>query len=259
MLTTRFVDGAPNWLDLATPDMGGAQAFYRDLFGWDYRLAGPDAGGYGMFRLNGKVVAGGMTVDPDQGPPAWSIFFQSSDADTTAQAAEDAGGSVRFKPMDVMDQGRMAVLADPAGTPFGVWQPAANKGLDTVNEKSALCWTELYTPDVQAAAEFFGSALGWTTEEMPYSGGTYTIASPAGGGEDAGFGGLVPLSADPRASTPYWLPYFAVPDADAARGRVQELGGRALGTAVDIEDVGRIAQLADPYGARFAVLAPSGR
>ena len=90
MLSTRFVDGAPNWLDLASPDISGAQAFYRDLFGWDYRLAGPDAGGYGMFRMDDKVVAGGMTVDPDQGPPAWSIFFQSSDADATAQAAEDA-------------------------------------------------------------------------------------------------------------------------------------------------------------------------
>jgi predicted enzyme related to lactoylglutathione lyase len=253
MLTTRYVDGAPDWLDLATPDISGAQSFYGGLFGWDYRLAGPDTGGYGFFRTNGKVVAGGMTVEPEQGPPGWTIFFQTSDADATCSAAEEAGGSVRFKPMDVMDQGRMAVLAEPAGTSFGIWQPLANKGMDAVNEKGALCWTELYTPDVRAVTGFFGSVLGWTTEETPFSGGTYTIASPASGGADSGFCGLVPLSADPRASASYWLPYFAVADPDASRTQAQELGGRALGTAMDIEGVGRIAQLADPYGARFAV------
>jgi predicted enzyme related to lactoylglutathione lyase len=253
MLTTRYVDGAPDWLDLATPDIAGAQSFYNGLFGWDYRLAGPDAGGYGMFRAHGKVVGGGMTVEPEQNPPGWTIFFQATAADTTARAAEDAGGSVRFKPMDVMDQGRMAILADPAGTPFGVWQPGTNKGMDVVNDPGALCWTELYTPDVQAARRFFGSVLGWTTEEQVFSGGTYTVASPAAGGENAGFAGLVPLSADPGASGPYWLPYFAVDDPDASRAKAQELGGRALGSPMDIEGVGRIAQLTDPYGARFAV------
>lgn len=253
MLTTRYVDGAPNWLDLATPDIEGAQSFYGDLFGWTYRLAGPDTGGYGFFRTHEKVIGGGMTVEPEQGPPGWTIFFQTSDATTTAARAETSGGVVRFKPMDVMDQGRMAVLGDPAGTTFGIWEPTANKGMEVVNEQGALCWTELYTPDVRAATAFFSAVLGWTTEETPFSGGTYTTASPASGGENAGFCGLVPLSADPRASAAYWLPYFASDDPDISRARAQELGGRALGTAVDIEDIGRIAQLADPYGARFAV------
>jgi predicted enzyme related to lactoylglutathione lyase len=256
MLTTHFIDGAPDWLDLDTPDVSGAQSFYGNLLGWTYRLAAPDAGGYGFFRTGDKNVAGAMPVDPGQAQPAWTIYFQTTDAEATAVAAEEAGGSVRLKPTDVMDKGRVAVLEDPTGTAFGVWQPAALRGFDTVNEQGALCWTELYTPDLPAAVTFFGRVLGWRTEETPFSGGTYTIASPAGGGEDAGFAGLVPLAADPRASEGYWLPYFAADDPDARRARAQELGGRALGEAADIEGVGRFAQLADPYGARFAVFRP---
>ena len=252
MLTTRFVDGAPDWLDLSTPDITQAESFYGGLFGWDYRLAGPDSGGYGLFRTNGKVIGGGMSVEPEQSTPAWTIFFQTSDVDDTARVVEEASGSVLFKPMDVMSQGRMAVLSDPAETAFGVWQPGARKGMEVVNEPGALCWTELYTPDVEAAIRFFGTVFGWTSREQPFSGGTYTLVSPADGGDEASFAGIVPLSADPQAPGPYWLPYFAVADPDATRARAQELGGRALGSPMDIEGVGRIAQLADPFGARFA-------
>jgi hypothetical protein len=32
MLTTDFVDGAPNWLDIGAPDIDGARSFYGGLF-----------------------------------------------------------------------------------------------------------------------------------------------------------------------------------------------------------------------------------
>ena len=68
MLTTRFVNGAPNWLDVGTPDIDGAISFYGGLFGWQFQSAGPEAGGYGFFQLDGKTVAGGMQTTPGAGP-----------------------------------------------------------------------------------------------------------------------------------------------------------------------------------------------
>lgn len=117
MITTEFVDGAPNWLDLSTPDMDGAISFYGGLFGWTFLSAGPEAGGYGMFQLEGRTVSGAMTVTAEQGEPGWTVYFQSSDADATAKAVEQAGGSALLQPMDVFDLGRMAVFNDPAGAP----------------------------------------------------------------------------------------------------------------------------------------------
>ncbi|MGW4536936.1 VOC family protein [Streptomyces chartreusis] len=256
MLTTRFVTGAPNWIDLGTPDIQGAGHFYGGLFGWRFQPGGPETGGYGLFQLEEKTVAGGMQTTEEQGPPSWTVYFQTPDTDATAKAAQEAHGSVLVQPMDVLDMGRMAVLADKAGVHFGLWQPGTNKGLDVVQEPGSLCWLELYTADVPAAAGFYNATLGMETFALDFYGGTYTTFSPGGQGEDAMFGGVVDKADDPAEaqSPPYWLPYFEVTDTDATVARAQELGGTVRMPATDLPDVGRIAKLTDPYGARFAVI-----
>ncbi|MFH9586502.1 VOC family protein [Streptomyces luteogriseus] len=254
MLTTRYVTGAPNWIDLGTPDIDGAAAFYGGLFGWRFQPGGPEVGGYGLFRLGDRTAAGGMQTTPEQGPPSWTVYFQTPDADATARAAEEAHGSVAVQPMDVQDLGRMAILADQAGVSFGLWQPGRNKGLEVVREHGSLCWVELYTADVPAAAAFYHSVLGLETFGADFAGGTYTTFNPAGESEEAMFGGVVPLADDPGEEEAYWLPYFEVADPDALVARAEELGGTVRLPATDLPSVGRLAKLADPYGARFAVI-----
>ncbi|BBC31422.1 Hydroxylase [Streptomyces graminofaciens] len=261
MLTTRYVTGSPVWVDLGTPDMDGASAFYRDLLGWEFRSGGPEMGGYGFFQLDGRTAAAGMQNPPEQGPPSWNVYFQTPDADATAKAAEQAHGSVLMQPMDVMDQGRMAILGDRAGAPFGIWQPAANKGLGVVQEPGSLCWLELYTPDLPAAAGFYNAVFGWETSAIDFEGSSYTCVNPAGTEPEAMFGGIVPLSDDPTEaeSGPYWLPYFEVADTDVVVSKALERDGKVRMPATDLEGVGRIAKLADPYGARFAVIKSTPR
>ncbi|MEU5295890.1 VOC family protein [Streptomyces umbrinus] len=256
MLTTRFVTGAPNWVDLGTSDIDGATSFYNGLFGWDFRSAGPESGGYGFFQLAGKTAAGGMQTSPEQGPPSWNVFFQTPDADATAKAVERTGGKVLMPPDDVMKEGRLAVFSDKAGVSFGVWQPGQLRGIDIAGDAGSLCWVELYTPDIAAAAAFYYSVLGLETSAMPFPGGTYTCLNPAEGGEDSMFGGVVPLADDPteQETGAYWLPYFEVADTDALVAKAEELGGTVRMPATSVEGVGRIAKLADPYGARFAVI-----
>ncbi|MER6088150.1 VOC family protein [Streptomyces bluensis] len=255
MLTTRYVTGAPNWLDLGAPDLDGASSFYGGLFGWQFQPGPPETGGYGFFQLDGKTAAGGMRTTPEQGPPSWTVYFQTPDADATATAVEQAHGTVLAQPMDVLGQGRTALFADRAGVRFGVWQPAATKGLDIVRDQGSLCWLELYTPDLPAAAGFYHAVLGWETSAVAFPGGMYTTVHPAGTEMDAMFGGIVPLEDAPaRTETGAWLPYFEVPDTDATAARAQELGGTVRLPATDLQGVGRIAEFTDPYGARFAVI-----
>ncbi|GLF98397.1 VOC family protein [Streptomyces yaizuensis] len=256
MLTTRYVSGSPNWLDLGTPDIAGAETFYRDLFGWTFVPAGPEAGGYGMFQLDGKTAAAGMPVPPEQGPPAWNVYFQSPDADATATAVRSGGGQVVHGPMDIWDLGRMAYLGDPSGATFGIWQPGRNKGLDLIGAEGALCWTELYTPDENAALAFYTGVFDWGTTSMPYpdGSGAYTMVHPASAGAEAMFAGLVPLASDPAETTPHWLPYFAVSDCDATAARAASGGGTIHTSPVDLQGIGRFARLTDPSGARFAII-----
>ncbi|MEU6576607.1 VOC family protein [Streptomyces sp. NPDC046805] len=258
MLTTRFVDGAPDWIDVGTPDIDGALAFYGGLFGWQFRSAGPDAGGYGFFQLDGRTVAGGMQIGAEQGPPSWTVYFQSADAQATAKSAEQARGRVLIPPTDVMGEGHMAVLADPAGARFGLWQPGRTKGVAVAGHRGSLSWVELYTPDIAAAAAFYHRTLGLETSAVPFPGGTYTCVNPAEGGEEAMFGGMVRLGDDPTEAEAgtgaYWLPYFDVEDPDAVVAKARELGGTVRMPATTLEGVGRMAKLTDPYGARFAVI-----
>ncbi|MFF8914363.1 VOC family protein [Streptomyces sp. NPDC015032] len=258
MLTTRGVTGEPNWIDLGTPGLDGAIAFYSGLFGWEYRPGGPETGGYGLFTLGGKTVGGVTAVTAEHAKPSWSVCFRSPDAHVTAKAVEQAGGSVRFAPTDILDFGTMAGFKDRAGAFFGLWQPKEVLGLGVVGVAGSLCWAELYTPDVPAAAAFYGAVFGWETERTPFpgGGGSYTVIRPRGGGEEAGFGGLVPLDAVAARAVagPHWLPYFEVDDCDAAVAEVQRLGGRLTLEPMEMAGVGTFADVADPDGAEFALI-----
>ncbi|MGP3638171.1 VOC family protein [Streptomyces sp. 24-1644] len=259
MLNPSFVTGIPNWIDLGTPDIEAATAFYRGLFGWELLPGGPETGEYGMYTLNGNSAAGVMTVPEDQAKSAWSVYFQSPDADATAKSVAQAGGNVLFEPMDVLEFGRMAGFTDNQGAYFGVWQPGTNSGLGVIQEPGSLIWSELHTSDVSAAAGFFQTLFGWETDEMSFPGGSYTTVRPAGGSPESSFGGLVRLS-DVRAEAdrgPHWLPYFTVEDCDAASAQAGRLGGSVTVASQDIEGVGRIAHLTDPFGAAFALIRPA--
>lgn len=256
MLTTPHVPGVPAWIDLVTPDVAAAAAFYRALFGWELRPAGPDAGGWGAFELDGRTVAaaGPPGAGPGAGPPAgpsraaWTLSFHTDDARATAAAAERAGGAVRLTSLGGAYPGPRAWLADPTGARFAVWQPGDHPGLEVVTVPNSLCWTELHTTDPAAALAFYRSVLGWVVLDPPGE-GAYTVVRPAGGGPGSGQGAIVR-----GGGQPHWLPYFEVPDCDAVVAEALARGGSLRTPPVDVEGVGRPATLTDPAGAAFAVL-----
>jgi predicted enzyme related to lactoylglutathione lyase len=207
-------------------------------------------------------VAGIGPLTEEGANPAWTIYFHTPDAYATLKLVEQAGGTVRMAPFDVFTLGRMAGFADPAGAEFAVWQPGDIKGLDKVSDPGSLCWVELHTTDAAGARAFYRSVFDWDAEEAPFPGGTYTLLSTSGGGQEGSIGGIVELSDEQVAAgaTIRWQPYFEVTDADAIVEKAQQLGGSVVFPADDLEGVGRLAQLADPHGATFAVIksaAPS--
>ncbi|HEY1641979.1 MAG TPA: VOC family protein [Streptosporangiaceae bacterium] len=259
MLSTNFLPGAPNWVDLGTPDTDAAASFYGALFGWQFQSAGPDAGGYGMFTKDGKTIAAAGPLAQPGAAPSWTLYFHAPDADATAEAVRKAGGTVRVEPMDVFTAGRMAQFSDPAGAEFAIWQPGETTGLEAVNDPGTLCWTELHTPDAAAAAGFYASVFGWGSEAMPMGDFNYTVLQPAGGDDSSGHGGIMPISPEMAAAgaRPQWWPYFEVADCNATVTEAASRGGTVIVGAQDIPGVGRFAMLADPAGAPFAIITSS--
>jgi predicted enzyme related to lactoylglutathione lyase len=256
VITTPYVPGSLLWVDLGSPDVRASAAFYGALFGWDFHSRGPEAGGYGMFTLGGRTVAAAGPLMADGASSAWTVHFHTPDADATAKAVEQAGGTVRMAPMDVFTAGRLAGFTDPTGAEFAVWQPGDTKGLDAVNDPNTLCWAELHTTDPQRAKAFYTTVFDWRTEEMPMGDFTYTVVSPATGGEGAHQGGIMGLSEEMRQGgwTTRWRPYFEVADCDAVVGVARENGSTVVIPPQTVPGVGRMASLTDPFGAAFAVI-----
>jgi len=262
MITTDFVPGSPCWLDLGTPDIDAAAAFYRAVFGWHHRSFGPEAGGYGAFELDDRTVAAIGPLGEDGARSAWMIYFATEDVDEAARVTERLGGAVRTVPTNVGEAGRMAQLTDATGARFAVWQGERASGVQAADEPGTLCWTELMTTDVDAAKSFYGELFGWETQDMPMPGGsgTYTLISPAGGGEERMQGGMVRMSAEdlaPVGGRPFWHPVFGSADCDATVAEVTANRGTVQMGPDDVPDVGRIAVCVDPWGADFVVLTPN--
>lgn len=257
MLGIHYRTGSPNWIDLGSPDIPRAAAFYRAVFGWEFHLLGPETGGYGFFQVDGKTVAAVGELDPGA-TSAWTVYFKTDDVDATTQAVRDGGGTVRVEPMDVMGEGWLAQYTDPHGAEFAIWKPARTAGLGLASEDNSLCWVELHVPDPQAAIGFYNGLFGHRHQEMDVPGMTYRVLSIADGAQqDGSFGGVAPLTEGETNAR--WVPYFAVADVDAVVATARTSGGTVLMPAADIPDVGRIAWLADPGGAVFALLKPNPR
>lgn len=261
MITTDLTPGTPCWLDLGAPDVQAAASFYAAVLGWEYESMGEGMDG-GMFRKDGKIVAGLGKLTEEGARSAWMIYYTVTDADATTQAVERAGGTVRVAPRDLGEWGRMAQYNDPAGGQFAVWQPGQNAGFELADEPGSLSWTELYTSDAAGAREFYGDVFGWQFNDMdlPGGGGTYTLITPAGLPEERMQGGLMELRAEDLSLTngrPYWHPVFAVADCDAAVAKVTENGGSVQMGPEDAEGVGRLAVCLDPSNADFVVLTPA--
>ena len=238
------------WVDVSSPDLDKTRAFYSGLFGWNAEVVpDPQAGGYTMFFLDGKMVgAAGPTFSPDQ-HPSWSTYVCSPDADATARAVNDAGGQVLMEPMDVMGQGRMAVFADPTGAHISIWQPQEHRGAELVNDPGSFCWNELYTRDLSTAKDFYRKAFGWGTEDTEFGGGAYTLFKVDG----RDIAGGMDMSFLPDSVPPHWLVYFTVANTEDAVARAREQGATILQEPTDTP-MGPIAVIQDPVGAAFAII-----
>jgi predicted enzyme related to lactoylglutathione lyase len=252
--TVPWSPGTPNWADLATSDLAASTAFYGAVLGWEVADLGADFGHYGIASRKGLATAGiGPAMSPDQ-PNVWTTYLSVEDADKTAETITTNGGTVLLAPMDVGDQGRMAVAVDPTGAVFGIWQAGAMIGTQLVNEAGGVCWNDHTSADPEAARRFYTAVFGYAYTALEGA-HDYSTIDGAGPGNTVGGIGAFPPGA-PEGTPAHWTVYFAVDDADAAAATAAEHGGSVVVPAVDTP-FGRQALLRGPEGAVFTVLGIS--
>jgi uncharacterized protein len=268
-----YVEGVPCAVDTSQPDPDATVEFYGGLFGWEMEKVMPPESQvkYFVARLRGRDVAAVASI-PEGAPrrATWRTYFWVDSADETAAKVRDAGGDVVAEPVDVEpDAGRTAVLTDPEGAEFRIWQAGQNKGAQLVNEPGSLNLNGLNTRDTKGAKSFYGSVFGWRT--LLLDGGPEMWTLPGFGdflerynpelrtqmaqaGAPEGFEDVVasinPIPDDQPDTPAHWSVTFAVADADATAAKATELGGRVIVPPFDAPWV-RMTVIGDPQGATF--------
>lgn len=160
------------------------------------------------------------------------------------------------EPFELWPNGRIAVLSDPTGAIFAIWERAARKGAQRVNEAGAWALNTLYSRDAATSARFYGGLFGWKTEAVG--------ESPLRVFRLDGYVGGVPHQPVPRdvvavmlplsdyGATAYWEVDFWVDDVDLTAARAAAQGGDVIVPPHD-SGIFRYALLADPDGAAFTV------
>jgi predicted enzyme related to lactoylglutathione lyase len=253
---TAHAPGTFSWVELMTTDAKAGVAFYRNLFGWDVveHDMGPD-GVYTIFTMRGRDVAAGASLPQDERqmgiPSHWNLYVSVPNADDAVKRAASLGATVLFGPFDVMTHGRMAVIQDPSGAVFHVWEPKAHIGVKVRNEPGALCWAELTTRDPKKAETFYTQMFGWSAKHSaPAAVMDYTEFSVNG---QPGVGMMAMPESMPAQVPSYWMPYFQVADLDASAAQAKSLGASVMVGPNAIPDGGRFVILQDPQKAMFAV------
>jgi uncharacterized protein len=267
--------GVPCWVDTAQPDPEAAVRFYSGLFGWEFedRMPADAPESYAVGQLRGRDVAA-VGSQMEGVPPAWNMYVCVESAGETAAKVKDAGGSALMEPFDVGEAGRMAVLADPEGAAFCVWEARSFKGAQLVNEHATWNFNELNTRDPGAAQTFYRAVFGWEATTLVTGNGGFTMwrrpgygeflaehdpeirERQAAGGAPEGFedavAWLIPMTDGqfPEGTPAHWSTTFAVDDADAIAEQAGKLGGQVLAEPFDAPWV-RMTVIRDPQGAVF--------
>ena len=246
--------GKMTLVELVTPDLGAAKAFYGGLFGWTFHDAFVGGTDYAQASLGDHQVAGIVRrISPSAArqQPAWISFFAVTDVDSASKTAIQAGAKLLSAPHVVPGRGREAILADPQGAVFAMLASSSGDRADELAGPGEWIWSSLATSDPETGAAFYQAVFDYEIFDMPAEGDAQHLMFASDGFARASANTLPDRRSHAR---PHWLNYLRVEDMDASIAKLLVLGGRVLVEPRVDRHEGRVAIVADPLGAAFGLL-----
>lgn len=254
MKVDQYFQGQPCWIELASSNINASKQFYSSLFNWEiidmpipqgiYSMLAIDGDDIGaMYQLPEEMLANGDTTQ-------WTVYFAVENLDSSLVDVIGAGGTLLIGPHDVGEAGRMAIVQDPEGARFALWQAKNHLGAQRAAETHTLCWVELACRDTQEAKKFYPHIFGWGTRDSNMDGMDYTEWQV--GAQD--IGGMMAMTEEWGDIPAHWMLYFTVENCDDKAAQVEPLGGKVCVPPTDIPNVGRFAVINDPDGGFFSII-----
>ncbi|MER6712447.1 VOC family protein [Streptomyces sp. NPDC006129] len=230
-----YAEGVPCWVDAQLPDVAAGKRFYGELFGWTFEdWFGP----FTRALRDGEPVAALVRKMDGRLPTVWTVYFATPDALALARRIRAAGGQIVSAPVPAGDLGVTALVTDPDGAVFALWQPGGHPGFGRRHEPGTFAWAQLYARDTEAANAFYGDLF----QEALF-----------GPEAEPDFGRAPVSDVFPAEMPPHFLVHFAVADVPAALEDVTRLGGRIQAPPFETS-YGTVAVVTDDQGASFALL-----
>lgn len=249
------LSGSPCWLELITAQPTEAMAFYQRVMGWEYeQRTDSDGEPYYVATLVGEPVA---AIRPgEESLPDWTVYLATPDLQATVKQSELLGGRTIDLAHGVPKVGLKAIIEAPAGAAFGVVQLAPDWGF-TAGMPNSLVWAELITHLASQADQYFGELFGYTGRQFGDGGDDDYMVWYVG--EDSVIGRVRMMPGTPPDVPARWIAHFRTPldrEFDDAVVVAHEAGARLRFPAYTSE-LGKVAMMSDPTGARFALIDPS--
>lgn len=259
-ISTREVFGAPCWVSLMARDLDAAQHFYGAVAGWTYRPARLGQA-FSVAELDGVPVAGIGALAGDLAVPvAWTPYFAVDEADVAVDRIRERTGTIAVGPVSFPSGGRAALVADPDGAVFGIWEGAVASDW-RVGKGPSPAWLELRTRNAFDSAIFYGAVLEWATGragccEVSYEEDQVVLRQD---GEPVARlnSGPVEVASYSSHTRPRWHVHFRVPKLRPAVEAAVALGGRTV-SDITSNAVERWVTLRDPDGALFTLTTSLG-
>lgn len=257
--THQYTPGRWVWADLVTSDVARAADFYGTVFGWTFETYGgaDDSETYTLVLADGLPI-GGMVFDAramnGKTPSArWIGLVSVTDPQAVAASVTAHGGNVVYAPVSLGERGETAIFRDPEGTLFGVVRSRNGDPADYLGGIGEWAWLDLWSQDVDKAAAFYGTVLGYET--IP-AGDSTSVRSGvnlvSGGYVRAGI-----MRKHDARTTSVWLPYVHVADARKAAEAARAAGGRVVYEPAPVGPA-IVGIVADPTGAPVGILQLPG-
>ncbi len=245
-MADQTVRGRFLWHELNTADTATAQSFYSKVLGWKTQPWELDPS-YTLFVANSGPVGG---TSSESGPAQWISYIGTDDIEATVTQAQELGAVVTKQISDMPNGGRYALLDDPQGAPFGVYQSTSDHGPQKAAKRGEHSWHELATDDYQAAFEFYSALFGWEAV------GEHDMGAPNGvyfmfGRDGVPVGGT--YNRLPEMPPPAWTAYVRVRDTQKVVPKATAEGATLIAGPMEVPGGDWIAQFVDPQGAIFAV------
>lgn len=248
------------WAELYANNIDKSLQFYTDLFNWNIESlpVGQDIS-YKLIKINDNAVAGGIRINEAMKkggvPPHWNSFVLVEDIHESVALAKKLGGAIMRDAFDIPNKGKMAVIVDPTGASFSLWEPLMS---DKDNQQSVskstsgnIGWNELITNDLDRANQFYCDLFKWTPKRKEFLPNETYITFM---NKESPVAGMLKPVTHRNNPGPRWSLYFTTNDLDDCINKAKKLGGHLCYDPVSFPDIGRFTTIRDPDGVFFSVI-----